>query len=85
MMIAADGKIKEEEMAFAQMLARKWNYDLDKIQGFLSMATNNKLVIRMPQNEKQKKKIIALMEKAANLDNTITVDEIALLEQVKNS
>ena len=85
MMIAADGKIKEEEMAFAQMLARKWNYDLDKIQGFLSMATNNKLVIRMPQNEKQKKKIIALMEKAANLDNTITLDEIALLEQVKNS
>jgi predicted lipid-binding transport protein (Tim44 family)/uncharacterized Zn finger protein (UPF0148 family) len=85
MMIAADGKIKGEEMAFAQMLARKWNYDLDKIQGFLSMATNNKLVIRMPQNEKQKKKIIALMEKAANLDNTITVDEIALLEQVKNS
>ena len=85
MMIAADGKIKEEEMAFAQMLARKWNYDLDKIQGFLSMATNNKLVIRMPQNEKQKKKIIALMEKAAKLDNTITVDEIALLEQVKNS
>ena len=85
MMIAADGKIKEEEMAFAHMLARKWNYDLDKIQGFLSMATNNKLVIRMPQNEKQKKKIIALMEKAANLDNTITLDEIALLEQVKNS
>lgn len=85
MMIASDGKIKEEEMVFAQMLARKWNYDLDKIQGFLSMAINNKLVIRMPQNEKQKKKIIALMEKAANLDNTITVDEIALLEQVKNS
>ena len=85
MMIAADGKIKEEEMVFVQKLAQKWNYDLDKIQGFLSMATNNKLVIRMPQNEKQKKKIIALMEKAANLDNTITLDEIALLEQVKNS
>jgi uncharacterized Zn finger protein (UPF0148 family) len=85
MMIAADGKIKEEEMVFVQKLAQKWNYDLDKIQGFLLMATTNKLVIRMPQNEKEKKKIIALMEKAANLDSTITVDEIALLEQVKNS
>ena len=71
-------------MQFAQDLAKKWNYDLDKIQGFLMMATMNKLVVRMPQNPKQKKKIIALMEKAANLDNAITVEEKALLEQVKS-
>jgi hypothetical protein len=48
------------------------------------LAKMNKLVVRMPQDTKQKQKIIALMEKAATLDNTITPEEQALLEQVKN-
>jgi hypothetical protein len=38
----------------------------------------------MPPDDKQKKKIIALMETAAQLDNTVTPEEKALLEQVKN-
>jgi len=38
----------------------------------------------MPQDAKQKQKIIAMMEKAAILDNTITSEEQALLEQVKS-
>ena len=84
MMIAADGRITNQEMKFVETLAKKWNYDLSKIQGFLSMAQNGKLVVRMPQEEKQKAKIIALMEKAAILDNEITTAEKELLEQVKN-
>jgi predicted RNA-binding Zn-ribbon protein involved in translation (DUF1610 family) len=83
-MIAADGKISDEEMQYVNSLAKKWNYDLNKIQGFLMLARSNKLVIRMPQDAKQKQKIINLMEKAANLDNAITSEERALLEQVKN-
>jgi hypothetical protein len=84
MMIAADGKITSEETDYINMLAKKWNYDLNKIQGFLMLAKTNKLVVRMPQDAKQKQKIIALMEKAASLDNTITAEEQALLEQVKS-
>jgi len=84
MMIAADGKITGEETDYINMLAKKWNYDLNKIQGFLMLAKTNKLVVRMPQDAKQKQKIIALMEKAASLDNTITAEEQALLEQVKS-
>lgn len=84
MMIAADGKISDEEMQYVNMLAKKWNYDLNKIQGFLLMAKSNRLVVRMPQDAKQKQKIIAMMEKAANLDNTITPEEQALLDEVKN-
>lgn len=84
MMIAADGKITDDEMQYVNTLAKKWNYDLNKIQGFLMLAKSNKLVVRMPQDEKQKRKIIAMMEKAANLDNAITSEEQALLEQVKN-
>ena len=66
------------------MLAKIWNYVLNKIQGFLMLAKTNKLVVRMPQDAKQKQKIIAMMEKAAILDNTITAEEQALLEQVKS-
>ena len=84
MMVAADGKITDEEMQFVNSLAKKWNYDLNKIQGFLTLAKNNKLVVRMPQDAKQKSKIIALMEKAANADSTVTSEESALLEQVRN-
>lgn len=84
MMVAADGRITEEEINFVNTLAKKWNYDVNKIQGFLQLAKNNKLVIRMPQDAKQKQKIIALMEKAAQLDNTVTTEEQALLEQVRN-
>ena len=84
MMIAADGRITDEETEYINTLAKKWNYDLNKIQGFLALAKANKLVVRMPQDAKQKQKIIALMEKAANLDNTVTSEEQALLEQVRN-
>ena len=84
MMIAADGRITDEETEYINTLAKKWNYDLNKIQGFLALAKANKLVVRMPQDAKQKQKIIALMEKAASLDNTVTSEEQALLEQVRN-
>ena len=83
MMVAADGRITEEEILYINSLAKKWNYDLGKIQGFLELAKANKLVVRMPQNSKQKQKIVTLMEKAADLDNTISPEECALLEQVK--
>ncbi len=84
MMIAADGRITDEEMQYVQSLAKKWNYDLNKIQGFLTVARMNKLVLRMPQDPKDKQKIIQLMEKAAALDNTVTAEEKALLEQVRS-
>lgn len=83
MMIAADGRITHQEMKFVEKIAKKWNYDLNKIQGFLQLAQNNKLVVRLPQDAKQKQKIIALMEKAAHLDEEITSEEKQLLQQVK--
>ncbi|MCB0508551.1 MAG: TIM44-like domain-containing protein, partial [Bacteroidetes bacterium] len=84
MMIAADGRITNQEAKFVETLAKKWNYNLDKIQGFLTMGINNKLVVRMPQDAKQKQKIIKLMEKAAMLDEQLTPEEEQLLQQVKN-
>jgi predicted lipid-binding transport protein (Tim44 family)/uncharacterized Zn-finger protein len=83
MMIAADGKISQEELQYVHKLSKTWNYDLNKIQGFLSLAQNGKLVVRMPQDAKQKQKIISMMEKAASVDNAITSEEKALLEKVK--
>ena len=83
MMIAADGKISQEELQYVHKLSKTWNYDLNKIQGFLSLAQNGKLVVRMPQDAKQKQKIISMMEKAASVDNAINTEEKALLEKVK--
>jgi endogenous inhibitor of DNA gyrase (YacG/DUF329 family) len=85
MMIAVDGRIDEKEMEFVQAIAKKWNYDLSKIQGFLNLAVQNKLVVRMPQDNKQREKIIAMMEKAAHSDENVTPQELALLEKVRYS
>jgi uncharacterized Zn finger protein (UPF0148 family) len=85
MMIAADGRIDEKEMEFVQVIAKKWNYDLSKIQGFLNLAVQHKLVVRMPQDNKQREKIIAMMEKAAHSDDNVTPQELALLEKVRYS
>ena len=32
-MIAADGVFAKEEMDYANMIAKKWNYSTDKLQG----------------------------------------------------
>lgn len=83
-MVAADGRISEEEVQYVSGLAKKWNYDLQKIQGFLQLARNNKLTLRMPQDAKQRAKIITLMEEAANADNTVTAEEQELLDKVRS-
>lgn len=82
-MIAADGIFEEEEIHFAKKLARKWGYSIKKIEGILDMAKNKLLVIRMPEDKKDKQKIYKLMEKAAAVDGNISAEERALLDEVK--
>ena len=83
-MIAADGVFAKEEMDYANSIAKKWNYSSDKLQGLLGMAKNKQLVIRMPENPKKKEKIIAQMEKVANLDGDISVEEAKILNDLKS-
>ena len=83
-MIAADGVFAKEEMDYANSIAKKWNYSTDKLQGLLDMAKQKELVIRMPENPKKKEKIIAQMEKVANLDGNISIEEAKILNDLKS-
>ncbi len=82
-MIAADGKFTQEEVEFANDLAKKWGYNTDKIQGMIELARTNQLTIKMPEDMKDREKIYKLMEKAANIDNDFDPAEKALLEHIK--
>ncbi|MBU0490092.1 MAG: TIM44-like domain-containing protein [Bacteroidetes bacterium] len=83
-MIAADGVFDEEERKFAEKLAKKWGYNLNKIQPMVQMAESGKLVLRMPDDKNQRKKIYHLMEKAAKADQNVSPEEQELLDSVKS-
>lgn len=82
-MIAVDGAIDEKERLFAETIAKKWGYNTEMIEPFFTMAENGNLVIRMPENPKQRGKILKLMEKAALADENISAQEAALLESIR--
>jgi DNA-directed RNA polymerase subunit RPC12/RpoP len=82
-MIAADGVFDAEEIDFAKKMARKWGYAPSKIEGMLDMAVNNQLVIRMPEDRKDREKIYKLMVKTASVDGNISPEEQSLLDSVR--
>jgi uncharacterized membrane protein YebE (DUF533 family) len=82
-MIAADGVFEAEERTFAEDLAKRYGYDLKRVQQMFDMAQNGSLVIRMPENQKQRRKIFTMMEKAAKADGSIGTEEQQLLDSIK--
>ncbi|MFH2094422.1 MAG: TIM44-like domain-containing protein, partial [Bacteroidota bacterium] len=83
-MIAVDGVFDNEEMEFAQKMAKKWGYNVDKIQPMFQMAQSGKLVIRMPEDQKMREKIYKLMDKAAQIDGNISPEEQNLLDSIRS-
>ncbi len=84
LVIAADGVYADEERQFAEDLAKKWGYSVEKLQPFFAMAQNSQLVIRMPDDQKKQKKIFKLMKKAAESDQNISNEEQKLLDYIRN-
>jgi len=82
-MIASDGAISPQEQEFLENLASKWGYNKERIAPLFTMAANGSLVIRMPGDQKQRRKIYLLMKKAADIDENITSQEQTLLEGIK--
>lgn len=82
LVIAADGVYADEERRFAETLAGKWGYSIEKLQPFFAMAQNSQLVIRMPEDQKKQKKIFKLMKKAAESDQSVSVEEQKLLDYI---
>ncbi len=81
--MAADGVFSDEEREFTDGLARRWGYSPDRIEPLFQMARNGRLVIRMPEDAKRRKKIIDMMEKAAGADSTVTPEEQAVLDRIR--
>ncbi len=82
-MIAADGKFADEEVDFVKQMARKWGFNVKKLDPMFKMAAAGRLSIKMPEKRKQKEKIFQLMKKAANADNEVSKEEQQLLDQVE--
>ncbi|HOD14581.1 MAG TPA: TIM44-like domain-containing protein [Spirochaetota bacterium] len=81
--LAADGTLHDAERQFASDLAKKWGYDLSKLEPFFQMAQNGRLVVKMPQDTKKQKKIYKLMVKAAQADQNVSPEEQQLLDTIK--
>ena len=82
-MIAADGVYQDEERVFAEDLAKKWGYDVARLEPFFQMAQSGRLTIRMPDEQKKRVKIFKLMEKAAMADQNISPEEQQLLDSLR--
>lgn len=82
-MLAADNDFAEEELAFVDKLSKKWGYNREKLNTMLELAKNKQLVLRIPEKEKHKQKMYALMKKAAKLEGSISQQEQAVLDEVK--
>lgn len=82
-LISADGHFDDHEKEFAHKLAKRWGYHPDKIQAMYEMARNHKLVLRLPDNAKKRRRVYDLMVKAAHLDGNVTPEEQAVLMEVK--
>jgi predicted lipid-binding transport protein (Tim44 family) len=81
--IAADGRISDEEHQFALDIASRWGYNLRRIEPLFDMALSGNLVIKMPENQAKRVKIFRLMEKAAAIDR-ITAEERELLDSIRD-
>jgi predicted lipid-binding transport protein (Tim44 family) len=84
-LMAGDGVFADDEKRLAAELAKKWGFKVDNIQPIFDMAVSGRLVIRMPEDSGKKKKIYALMEKAANADGNISPEEQRLLDHINET
>jgi predicted lipid-binding transport protein (Tim44 family) len=84
-MIAVDGVFEKEEVEFTETLARRWGYDKTRLQGLMSMAAAGRISLRMPEEDKERRKICRLMKKAAESDKNISSLEQDLLDYVEKS
>ena len=84
-MIAADGVFDSEEQKYAENMAKKWGYNVSKLEPMFKMAQGGSLTLRMPDDPKDREKIYKMMEKAANADGSIGKEEQELLDYMKNT
>jgi predicted lipid-binding transport protein (Tim44 family)/DNA-directed RNA polymerase subunit RPC12/RpoP len=80
---ASDGMLTEQQKIYARELAVKGKYNLKKIEPFLNMAANGRLVIKMPSDPDRRQDIYELMKEAAVTGSNITPGEQQLLDHIR--
>lgn len=81
--MACDGVFAQEERDYAEQLAKKFGYNVDKVEPMFQMAQNGQLSLKMPEDQKKREKVFRLMEKAASIDGTVDPNERQLLDSLK--
>jgi hypothetical protein len=81
--MAANGDFNPAERRLAVIMAKKLGFNTDRIDPLFEMAKSGRLVIRMPENPNHRRRIYALMEKAASADNAISTEERTLLDGIR--
>jgi len=81
--IAADGKLTEQKKAYANELAAQWKYNLKKIEPFIKMGIDGRLVLRMPADPDKQQEIYKMMSEAVAADRNITPREQQFLDIIK--
>lgn len=82
-MIGIDGELHEEEIAFANSMARSMGYNPEKVKGMLQLARQQQLKLRMPEDKATGEKVLKQMMKAAAADSHISPEEKALLDEFR--
>jgi predicted lipid-binding transport protein (Tim44 family) len=83
LIVFADGKFDQSELAFVMKLTKKLGYDSQKIAGFVALGQNRQLTLRLPEDKKHAQKVYDIMFKAANADGHLHDEEKAILDDVQ--
>ncbi len=81
--IAADGKMTEEEELFLDEFATKLKFKKAEKVAIKQLAQQNRLQIRFPEDQNSRVKIYNLMVQAANSDGEIHIQEQQILDYVQ--
>lgn len=81
--IAADGKITEEEEQFLDEFASKLKFKKSEKESIIALAKQNRLQLTLPEDQSAREKIYALMQDAAEADGVVQPQEKMILDYVK--
>ncbi len=80
----ADGMIQDEERDFLIATAKQMGYNSKKITELFDQVKSSGLALKMPKEEKQRTKILKLMNKIANADGDFNEKEKAVLLEAES-
>jgi len=83
--IGADRKFSEEEQHMARQICKKLGYSPLVLQPLFEQAAAGRLVIKMPEDSQQRRKIFKIMEKTAAADQRICPEEMQILSEIKRN